>query len=83
MGVPLKPDPAAAREILKQLSVSPSETAWVGDTATDIETGKNLGAALSVGVLWGFRKRDELCEAGADAIVNDAASLLREVVEFA
>ncbi len=82
-GVPLKPDPAAAQEILKELGVSPSETAWVGDTSTDIETGKNLGAALSVGVLWGFRKRDELCAAGADAIVDDAASLLREVVEFA
>ena len=67
-GVPLKPDPTAAKNILSRLGFSELETAWVGDTSTDIETGKNLGAALSIGVLWGFRKRDELEGAGADVI---------------
>ena len=63
-GVPLKPDPTAALDILSMLGFTPEETAWVGDTSTDIETAKNLKAALSVGVLWGFRKRDELEGAG-------------------
>ena len=75
-GVPLKPDPTAALDILAELGFSPDECAWVGDTSTDIETGKNLGARISVGVLWGFRKRDELIAAGADAIVNTADELL-------
>ena len=78
-GVPLKPDPTAARNILARLAISESETAWVGDTSTDIETGKNLGAAISIGVLWGFRKRDELEAAGADAIVSDPSEITSEV----
>ena len=75
-GVPLKPDPTAALNILSELGFTPDECAWVGDTSTDIETGKNLGASISVGVLWGFRKRDELVGAGADAVVSNAAELL-------
>ena len=74
--MPLKPDPTAALDILRELGSAPDECAWVGDTSTDIETGKNLGARISVGVLWGFRKREELVSAGADAVVNTAAELL-------
>ena len=78
-GVPLKPDPTAAQGILKRLGISESETAWVGDTSTDIETGKNLKAALSIGVLWGFRKQDELEGAGADLIVSHPSEIVRGV----
>ena len=79
-GVPLKPDPTAAQGILKRLNISESETAWVGDTSTDIETGKNLKAAMSIGVLWGFRKRDELERAGADLIVTHPDEIVRGVL---
>ena len=75
-GVPLKPDPSAALDILRELGFTPDECAWVGDTSTDIETGKNLKAKISVGVLWGFRQREELVSAGADAVVSTAAELL-------
>lgn len=78
-GVPLKPDPTAARGILKRLGISESETAWIGDTSTDIQTGKNLGAVLSIGVLWGFRLRDELAEAGADLIVSHPDEIVKGV----
>ena len=78
-GVPLKPNPLAAKEILKRFNVSASETAFVGDTAVDIETAKNLGAAISIGVLWGFRKRDELEEAGADLIVTHPEQIVSGV----
>lgn len=78
-GIPLKPDPAAAKEILGSLGISESETAWIGDTSTDIETGKNLNVRLTVGVLWGFRKREELEGAGADVVVSSADEILREV----
>lgn len=81
-GVPLKPDPTAALDILNMLGFTPEETAWVGDTSTDIETAKNLKAALSFGVLWGFRKRDELEAAGADVIVSLADEILRGIAEF-
>ena len=79
-GVPLKPDPTAAQDILNILGFTPEETAWVGDTSTDIETAKNLKAALSFGVLWGFRKRDELEATGADVIVSSADEILRGIV---
>ena len=78
-GVPLKPDPAAALDILDELGFTPAECAWVGDTSTDIETGKNLGAAISVGVLWGFRKRDELEGAGADVVISKTSELLEVI----
>ena len=52
----------------------------MGDTSTDIETAKNLGAALSFGVLWGFRGREELEGAGADVIVESADEILRRIV---
>lgn len=81
-GVPLKPDPTAALDILNMLGFTPEETAWVGDTSTDIETAKNLKAALSVGVLWGFRKRDELEGAGADIIASSADEVLKGIVSF-
>ena len=81
-GVPLKPDPTAALDILNMLGFTPEETAWVGDTSTDIETAKNLKAALSVGVLWGFRKRDELEGAGADIIASSADEVLKGIASF-
>ena len=79
-GVPLKPNPTVAEGVLYELGITPSETAWIGDTATDIKTAKNLNAALSVGVLWGFREREELAFAGADAIVSKADEIVREVL---
>lgn len=78
--VPLKPDPVSAINLLKRLGIKESETAWIGDTSTDIKTAKNLGARLSIGVLWGFRKREELSAAGADVIVSTPDEILREVM---
>lgn len=74
-GVPLKPDPTAVFEITEKLGVAPGECLYIGDTATDIETGKNSGI-FSIGVLWGFRGREELEKAGADAIVSSPNEIL-------
>ena len=78
-GVALKPDPAAALDMLTELGFSPDECAFVGDTSVDITTGKNMGASISVGVLWGFRDRAELATAGADIIVENACDILAAV----
>ncbi len=67
----VKPAPDAAFEICRLLGVLPDETAFVGDTSVDIETGKNAGFR-TVGVEWGFRDRVELEKAGADIIVKNA-----------
>lgn len=74
-GACLKPDPADSLSLIESIGVEASKTAFIGDTYVDIQTGKNMGAALSVGVLWGFRDEDELSRAGADVIVSDTDEL--------
>ena len=66
--VPIKPSPAGVYQILQQLSLKIDDILYLGDTSTDMQTGKSAGA-FTVGVLWGFRKREELEENGADAII--------------
>lgn len=75
-GATLKPDPADSLDAISSLGILPEECAFVGDTNVDIYTGKNMSAGLSVGVLWGFRSRDELIDAGADAIIAHPPELL-------
>lgn len=79
-GVALKPDPKASLDILSAFNVKPRQTAFVGDTSTDIETGKNMGAKLSIGVLWGFRPESELKASGADVIASRPEEILSEVL---
>ncbi len=66
---PVKPDPSGVFEILKKLKVQKEEALYVGDTGTDVKTGKSADL-FTVGVLWGFRDMGELKAAGADAIIK-------------
>lgn len=72
--VPIKPDPAGVFRILERLGGQASETLYLGDTDTDMRTGKGAGA-FTVGALWGFRGREEL-ERRADAIISHPSELL-------
>ena len=74
-GFPIKPDPSGAFEIMKELKVEAKDALYVGDTKTDVRTGKSAGC-FTVGVLWGFRDREELENAGADAIIERPNELL-------
>ena len=67
-GIALKPAPDAPLAVLSELGFTADECAFVGDTSVDVETGRNMSAALVIGVTWGFREREELAE--ADAIVS-------------
>ena len=67
-GVPVKPDPMGALAVAESLGVRPEEVLYLGDTATDMRCAVNAGMQ-PVGVLWGFRKRDELEESGAKWII--------------
>ena len=66
--VPLKPDPTAAQQIAQELGIPPAHWLYLGDTNTDMRTARAAGMH-AVGVLWGFRARDELVESGAEHIV--------------
>lgn len=73
-GVPVKPDPTLLRAMLDKLGADREKTLFVGDSNVDIATGKNGGLA-TCGVLWGFRSRQELTEAGADCIAETPEQL--------
>lgn len=75
-GVPLKPDPWGANEILKALSSDKEHSFFVGDTYVDMKTGINAGLC-PIGVTWGFRPESELLEAGAKFIANNTDELIK------
>src|SRR4029077_1356134 len=73
--VSLKPDPSAAKRIAKKLGIPPAEWLYLGDTNTDMRTARAAGMH-AVGVLWGFRDRDELVASGAEHIVAKPEDVL-------
>lgn len=70
-----KPSPAGVFYIADTLGVKKEDIIYVGDTKTDMKTGKSAGV-FTVGVLWGFRDRQELLEYKADAIIAKPMELL-------
>ena len=76
---PLKPDPTTAKEILADFGIAASECAFIGDSDTDIITGKNLGAGLTVGVEWGYREKELLSSLGADVTVDTAGRIVEVI----
>ncbi len=72
---PAKPDPETIFKICRTLSVSPQETAMVGDSVTDMMMGKRAGVALTIGILeGGVTPRGEL-ERIADLVVESIRDL--------
>ena len=71
---PLKPDPSLVPEMLETMGVKAEECLSAGDTATDMLTGTQAGL-FTIGVLWGFRSREELEQSGADLLVTDAQEI--------
>lgn len=76
--VPKKPDPAGATEIAALMNLQPQQILYVGDTATDMQTGSQAGM-FTLGVLWGFRERRELEDNGADGIISHPSEVARYV----
>lgn len=74
--VPIKPSPEGVFRIMEQFEMTAEDMLYLGDTATDMKTGKNAGI-FTIGALWGFRERRELEEGGADAIIGYPLELLR------
>ncbi|MCD7806233.1 MAG: HAD family hydrolase [Lachnospiraceae bacterium] len=74
-GIAKKPSTQGVQEILSGWDLEAEEVMYVGDTATDMMTGNTAGA-LTVGVLWGFRDREELEKYRAQEIVERPEELL-------
>ncbi len=73
---PRKPRPEM---IFKALDVIGAEKGiYVGDSEVDVATAKNAGIPC-VSVLWGFRDRDDLEEAGADIFCRETKDLAKAI----
>lgn len=68
-----KPDPAGLHKLMEDLQVSARETVMVGDSDTDILTGKNAGV-LTCGVTYGFGAQT-LENVSPDLIIDDMREL--------
>ena len=73
-GLPQKPDPAGIFTVLRDWDIAPSECVYLGDSDVDMQTGNNAGC-LTVGVLWGFRDKEELDENGAHHTISHPMEL--------
>ena len=75
-GRPVKPDPYQALQAATHLRMPPSDCLFLGDSGVDMETAQRAGM-LPIGVLWGFRRQDELQAAGATACIEHPRDLLK------
>ena len=74
-GLGRKPSPDSAFEAMRVLGAERETTVYSGDSDVDVKTASNAGLKC-VAVSWGFRPRESLVDAGADAVVDEAAALL-------
>lgn len=77
---PSKPHPAMVTECCDEAGVVARETIVIGDAIYDMQMAKAAGAT-AIGVCWGYAAVDELFAAGADAVVERPADLLRHIHE--
>lgn len=74
-GLPRKPDPAGAHELLDALGVPPREAFLLGDSGVDMQTAVAAGL-FPAGALWGFRPAGELLAAGARLLASSPLDLV-------
>ncbi len=71
---PRKPNPQGLLSIMSHFNCKASDVLYVGDSDVDMLTGRNAGVDTA-GVLWGFRNKSVLLNAGAKYICSDVSQL--------
>jgi len=75
-GIPIKPNPQIVYDVMNESDIiDKQEVIFVGDSGEDMKTATNAGID-SIGVLWGFRSKEELKENGAKHIVEKPENIL-------
>ena len=69
-----KPDPEPILHIIKELKASPEKTIMIGDSAVDIQAGKNAGIA-TCGFTNGFRPAKEIIDNQPDFVIHSLKEL--------
>lgn len=75
-GVPVKPDPAGAVAVAREMGIPMGEFLYLGDTDVDMQTARAAGMH-PVGALWGFRTEEELRAGGAELLAGSPGDLLK------
>lgn len=75
-----KPSRTGVDIILRKMNVKEDECIYIGDTNTDMKTGKNAGL-FTVGVTWGFRDYEELKKGNPQAIIDSPLQLRNIIIE--
>ncbi|MEW5736997.1 MAG: HAD family hydrolase [Thermodesulfobacteriota bacterium] len=70
-----KPDPDGALHLARGFGLAPSRVAYLGDTATDMDTATTAGM-YALGALWGFREAEELLAHGAKKLFAKPGDLV-------
>lgn len=73
-GIPRKPNPAGLLKLLEELGVSPAEAVYIGDSPGDAKAAQAAGVDF-IGVLWGYRSRRQLEEAGRYPLAESVTEL--------
>ena len=73
-GFPTKPNPVSVLEVIDMFNEIKENCIYIGDSNVDIITAKNAGVE-SIGVLWGFRSKEELEKEGAKYIASEVNDL--------
>ena len=76
---PRKPAPDMVHQALK--AIGADRCIYVGDSEVDVLTARNAGMPC-LSVLWGFRDRQTLVEAGAEYFCEAPADLLKTLKEM-
>lgn len=74
-GISHKPDPQGAIWMAEKMGIDPSMILYVGDSEVDMLTA-NAAGMYPLGVLWGFRKKEELLESGAKTLVEKPEEII-------
>ena len=76
-----KPDKSCVEYCLNKLGVSKKDAVYVGDSEVDVKT--YLAAQLDgIGVLWGFRTKETLVEAGCECLASTPQELYEKIKSF-
>lgn len=73
-GYATKPDPVSVLEVINTFGIKKDECIYIGDSNVDIITANNAGVK-SIGVLWGFRSKEELKKEGATFTVSTTGEI--------
>lgn len=74
-GIRRKPYADCVFSALQNLGCGCENAVYIGDSEVDVKTAQNAGITC-IAVSWGFRDRQQLIDAGAEIIVDDASEII-------